>query len=167
MSDVVFNYVSRSYYIQEKWAGHIEVLRKKWDANPRFSINFYFSEEFRQGLNNQLIYLSVINILLGNIVIVENTVILIALYKETSLYQPSKVLLRSMVASDLCVGFAEIAYGVEGISILQGRWQTCRLLFLVWGIACNISITVSLSTITAISVDRLFGSVVNTGTGRW
>ena len=96
-----------------------------------------------------------INILLGITAIVENTVILIALHKETSLHQPSKVLLRNLVASDLCVGFAQIAYGVEVISILQGRWQTCRLLFLVWGIASNISITVSLLTVTAISVDRL------------
>ena len=96
-----------------------------------------------------------INIHLGTTAIAENTVILIALHKETSLHQPSKVLLRNLVASDLCVGFAQIPYGVEGISILQGRWQTCRLLFLLRGIAGNISVSVSLLTITAISVDRL------------
>ena len=118
-------------------------------------INFYCSEEFRQGLDKQIIYISVINILLSITAIVENTVILIALHKETSLHQPFKVLLRNLVASDLCVGFAQIAYGVEVISILQGLWETCRLLFLVWGIASNISITVSLLTVPAISVDRL------------
>ncbi|KAK2573614.1 hypothetical protein P5673_001288, partial [Acropora cervicornis] len=42
-----------------------------------------------------------------------------------------------------------------GISILHGWWQICRSLFFVNGIAANISITVSLCTITAISVDRL------------
>ena len=95
-----------------------------------FFINFYCSEEFRQGLEKQIISISVINILLGITAIVENTVILIALHKETLLHQPYKVLLPN-IASDLCVGFAQIAYGVEGISILQGRWQTCRLHFFV------------------------------------
>ena len=116
--------------------------------------NFYCSES-RQGLDNQRISLSVINILLGITVIVGNTVILIALHKETSLNKASNVLLRNLVASDLCVGFAQITYGVRGISILQGRWQICRLLYLVSGIAGNISITVSLWTISAISIDRL------------
>ena len=133
----------------------LEVLCKKWDANPRISIQFLLlgriSPKFRQP--NNLPFSD--NILLGITAIAENTAILIALHKETSLHQPSKVLLRNLVAGDLCVGFAQIAYGVELISILQGRWQTCRLLFLILGIACNISITVSLSTITAISVDRL------------
>ena len=84
-----------------------------------------------------------------------NTLILIALHKETSLYRPSKVLLRNLVASDLCIGLVQLVYGAVGISILQGWWQICRLLFFVNGIAANISITVSLWTITAISVDRL------------
>ena len=82
-----------------------------------------------------------VNILLGITAIVGNTVILIALYKETSLSQASKVLkvlLRNLVASDLCVNFVQIVDGVNWISILQGRWQICRLLFLVWGIADSI-----------------------------
>ena len=113
------------------------------------------SEEFHQGLDNEILSLLVINILLGITGIVGNTVILIALHKETSLNQPSKVLLRNLVAGDLCVGFVQNAYGVTCISILQGRWQICRLLYIVTTIAAIISITVSLFTITAISVDRL------------
>ena len=96
-----------------------------------------------------------VNILLGITAIVGNTVILIALHKETSLHQPSKVLLRNLVASDLCIGFVQLLYGALGISILHEWWQICRSLFFVNGIAANISITVSLWTITAISVDRL------------
>ena len=84
-----------------------------------------------------------------------NTLILIALHKETSLYRPSKVLLRNLVASHLCIGLVQLVYGAVGISILQGWWQICRLLFFVNGIAATISTTVSLWTITAISVDRL------------
>ena len=120
-----------------------------------FLANLFCSEEFHQGLDNQILSLSVINILLGITTIVGNTVILIALHKESSLNQASKVLLRNLVASDLCVGFVQIAVGVRRISILQGQWQICRLLYLVTVIAANISITVSLWTITAISVDRL------------
>ena len=71
-------------------------------------INFYCSEEFRQGLDNQIICLSVITILLGITAIFGTTVILIALCKETSLHKPSKVLIRNLVVSDLCVGFVQL-----------------------------------------------------------
>ena len=120
-----------------------------------FWANLFCSEEFHQGLDNKILSLSVVNILLGITAIVGNTVILIALHKETSLGQASKVLLRNLVASDVCVGFVQIAGVVTWISILQGQWQICRLLYLVTVIAASISITVSLWTITAISVDRL------------
>ena len=120
-----------------------------------FLANFFCSAEFRQGLDNQLISFLLINILLGIAAILANTVILIALRKETSLNQPSKVFLRNLVASDLCVGFVQLVYSARLISILQGRWQVCRLLFFVGSIAANISVAVSLWTITAISVDRL------------
>ena len=117
--------------------------------------NIFCSEEFHQELDNQRISFLVTNILLGITGIVANTVILIALHKETSLNQASKVLLHNLVASDLCVGFVQLFYGASLISILQGRWQICRLLSFVGYIAAIISITVSLWTITAISVDRL------------
>ena len=116
--------------------------------------NTYCSEKLILGVN-QVISLSVIYIFLGITTIVGNTLILIALHKNTSLHQPSKVLLRNLVASDLCIGFVQLLYGALGISILQGWWQMCHLLFLVNGIASNISTTVSMWTITAISVDRL------------
>ena len=48
----------------------------------------------------------------------------------------------------------QLVDGALGISILQGWWQLCRLLVFFKSIAGNISITVSLWTITAISVDR-------------
>ena len=115
----------------------------------------YCSEKLIRGAKNQVIYHSLIFIFLGITTIVGNTLILIALHKNTSLHQPSKVLLRNLVASDLCVGFVQLLYGALGISILQGWWQICHHLFKVNNIAASISITVSLWTITAISVDRL------------
>ena len=122
---------------------------------PENLASSYCSEEFNQGLDDKKISLSAINILLGIFAITGNTVILIALFKETPLHKPSKVLLRNLVASDLCVGFVQLVFGAREISILQGRWQTCRHLYMIVAIAANISITVSLFTITAISVDRL------------
>ena len=120
----------------------------------RVLANVYCSEELFRGVEHQIICLSMINILHGITAIVGNTVILIALNEKTSLHQPSKILLRNLIASDLCVGFLEFVYCAYKISLLQGQWQTCRLLFFVNSIAGNISTTVSLWTITAISVDR-------------
>ena len=120
-----------------------------------FHTNFYCSDYFNQGLDNQIIWLSMINILLGITAIVGNTVILIAHHKETSLHKPFKVLLRSLVASDLCVGFVQLAFGARLISILQRRWQICRLLYFFVRASGAIFIAVSLWTITAISIDRL------------
>ena len=117
--------------------------------------NIYCAEELIRGLPNHVIYLSVIYILPGIIANVGNTLILVALHKVNSLHRPSKVMLWNLVASDLCIGFVQLVYGALGISILQGWWHICRLLFFVNCIAANISITVSLWTITAISVDRL------------
>ncbi|XP_029212710.2 melanocortin receptor 3-like [Acropora millepora] len=125
-----------------------------------FFADFSCSKQLNQGLQNQRISLSVIDILLGITAIVGNTVILIALHKETSLHKPSKVLLRNLVASDLCVGIAQLVSTAQGISILQGRWQICRLLFFLLTASGAISLAVSLWTITAISVDRLLALVL-------
>ena len=96
-----------------------------------------------------------ISILLGITAIFGNIVILIALHKERSLHQPSKVLLRNLVASNLCVGFVQLVFGAYEISILQRQWQICRLLYFVLELPASISIAVSLWTITVISVDSL------------
>jgi len=117
--------------------------------------NIYCSEKIIRGKGKEVIYILAISVLLGITAIVGNTLILIALHKNTSLHQPSKALLRNLVASDLCVGFVQLVHGASGIFILQGWWQMCHLSLLVNGITSNISITVSLWTITAISVDRL------------
>ncbi|XP_074632825.1 melanocyte-stimulating hormone receptor-like isoform X3 [Acropora palmata] len=117
--------------------------------------NIYCSEKLIPVIQNRVFYFVVIHILLGITAIVGNTLILIALHKNTSLHQPSKVLLRNLVASDLCIGFVQLLYGALGITILHGWLEICRSLFFVNGIAANISITVSLWTVSAISVDRL------------
>ena len=155
MSFVAFNYVSRRYHIQESEPDTLEVLPKSEMQTQAFFANFYCSEEFHQGLDIEILSLSVINILLGITATVGNTVILIALHKETSLHKPSKVLLYNLVVSDIFAGIVQFALGPRAIYILQGQWKICRHLYWILGVAGNISIPVSLCTVTAISVDRL------------
>ena len=157
MSDVIFIYVSRRYKTQktQPLGAYWRFWLRSDMRTPDVVGNTYCSKKLIREAKNQVIYLSVIYIFLGITTIVGNTLILIALHKNTSLHQPSKVLLRNLVASDLCIGFVQLLYGVLGISILQGWWQICHHLFIVNNIAASISITVSLWTITAISVDRL------------
>ena len=116
---------------------------------------FYCSEEFTQGLDEQIISFSVINTVLAITALVGNTVVLIALHKETSLHRPSKMLLRNLVVSDLCVGFAELSLVSYWISILQEQWRICQFFFHAFTMMGIICISVSLFTLAAISVDRL------------
>ncbi|XP_044168583.1 melanocortin receptor 3-like [Acropora millepora] len=129
-------------------------ISKKMQTLPALA-KLYCSEEFTQGLDKQIICFSVINAVLAITALVGNTVVLIALHKETSLHRPSKTLLRNLVASDLCVGFTQLSLVSNWISMLQKQWQICQFFLqanLVMGIICG---AVSLCTLVAISVDRL------------
>ena len=120
-----------------------------------FNASVFCLEELTRGLHNQLICLSVINAVLAITTITENTLILIALNKETSLHSPSKVLLRNLVASDLCVGIVEITMVIYWISMVLERWQICHHFYIAHVIGGTTLFPVSLWTMTAISVDRL------------
>ena len=122
---------------------------------PQPFANIYCSKYLTQGLNQQIICLSVINTLLAVTAIVGNILILIALHRETSLHLPSKALIRNLVVSDLCVGFVEFLLVGKWISILQGQWQICPYFYLAYKIGASTSISVSLSTLAVISVERL------------
>lgn len=93
--------------------------------------NTYCPKELTRGVQKQIIRLSVINTLLAITAIVGNTVTLLALHKETSLQQPSKALIRNLVASDLCVGVVEPVFVAYWVSILQGRLQSCHVFFAI------------------------------------
>ena len=57
------------------------------------------------GLHGQLTFISVLNTFLSVTAFLGNSLILIALPKESSsLHPPSKLLLRSLATADLCVG---------------------------------------------------------------
>ena len=107
-------------------------------------------------IHNQLTLLSALNIFFSIIAVLGNALILVALRKECCLHPRSKILLRSLAVSDLCVGvISEPLTVAYWMSELNGRWNICRY---VWaaGYMASISLcVVSLLTVTAISVERL------------
>ena len=126
------------------------------DSNPIFDPRVFCSTELNAGLHNQLICFSVVSIILALTAVMGNTLILTVLYKETSLHQPSKILLCCLASSDLCLGFSTLLFLPYWISsLLKQKWQTCQLVYLAYNLASSISFGVSLLTTTAISVDRL------------
>ena len=53
------------------------------------------SAEFTAEVHGQLIFLSIVNIFLSITAVLGNSLILVALHKETSLHPPSKLLYRN------------------------------------------------------------------------
>ena len=93
-------------------------------------------------LQQQSIYLAMVNVILALTAILGNFLILVALRKESSLHPPSKLLYRCLATTDLLVGLvSQPLYTIYWISIANEHW--------------NAFCGVSLGTMTAITVDRL------------
>ena len=111
---------------------------------------------FTRGVHNHLIVISVLNGFVAITAFLGNTLILVALHKETSLHAPSKLLFRTLATTDLCVGLVvETLFITYLISTLKERWDICRYISTTLNVTSHILCTVSLFTLTAISVDRL------------
>ncbi|XP_078356508.1 adenosine receptor A3-like, partial [Oculina patagonica] len=107
-------------------------------------------------LSTTTILVSGINIALSITAILGNALILVALNRESSLNPPSKLFLRCLAFSDLCVGL--IVQPVSVVSLLSTvyhRWNLCRFTELLWYSLSILMVGFSLATLTAISVDRL------------
>ena len=116
------------------------------------------STAFTGEVHNHLIVLLAINGFVSITAFLGNTLILVALNKETSLHAPSKLLFRNLATTDLCVGLiVEPLFVTHLISSLNEPWNICRYVFAVSNITAYnyILCGVSLYTLTAISVDRL------------
>ena len=114
------------------------------------------STEFTGEVHNHLIVLFVLNGFLAITAFLGNTLILVALHKETSLHAPSKLLFRNLATTDLCVGLiVEPLFVIYLISSLNEPWNICPYVFVIFNITGHILGGVSLFTLTAISVDRL------------
>ena len=115
-------------------------------------------------LTYQIICLTVINVFLSITAILGNTLILAALQKESSIHPPSKLLLRSLATTDLCVGLiSEPLHIIYEMSLVNERWNICRYAVVSSFLAGYILGSVSLLTLTAISVDRLLALLLGLG----
>ena len=107
-------------------------------------------------VHDELIVLLVLNTSLSITAFLGNTLILVALRKESSLHPPSKLLLRSLAITDLLVGIiVEPLYVAYLMSVKSKRWDICYNVNVALFIASHILCSVSLLVLTAISVDRL------------
>ena len=98
-----------------------------------------------------------LNIFLSITAFLGNTLILVALHKESTLHAPSKLLFRSLAVSDLCVGITVYPLFVTHlISVVSERWIVCRYAASIATFVVGYILgSVSLFTLTAISVHRL------------
>ena len=67
---------------------------------------------FVRGVESELIFLLVLDIFLSVTAFLGNTLILVALRKETSLHPPSKLLYCNLAITDLCVGIIAEPFAV-------------------------------------------------------
>jgi len=119
-------------------------------------LEIYCSADFAQEIHKQLKYLIVISILLSITAFFGNTLILIALRKESSLNPSSKLLLQSLAATDLCAGLiSEPLLATFLLSLVKEHWNVCVLSAFAGSIAGYTFSGATLLTMTAISVDRL------------
>ena len=114
------------------------------------------SPSLASGLQQQSIYLVTVNIFLSVTALIGNSLILVALRKESSLHPPSKVLYLCLASTDLFVGLlSQPLYVTHWMSLVQEHWSLCRLAIDAVSMTGFTLCTVSLLTMAAISVDRL------------
>jgi len=121
-----------------------------------FKNPYFCPAELTEGKHSQLICLIVVNIFLSITAFLGNTLILIALHKESLLHPPSKLLFRSLATTDLCVGIISEPLAVTyWISLANESWNICPYALVAVDLAGFMFTGVSLFTLSAISVDRL------------
>ena len=109
----------------------------------------------------QSISFSAVNILLSITATLGNSLILVALHKESSLHPPSKLLYRCLATTDLLVGLVcQPHYAIYRISLVHEHWSLCRYANYAVSITSYTLCGVSLVTTAAISVDRLLAMLL-------
>ena len=108
------------------------------------------------GLQQQSICFLAVDILLSITAFAGNSLILVALHKESSLHPPSKLLYCCLATTDLLVGLVSLPLSVLHLmSVVQEHWSLCRYVRDAAYITGYVLFLVSLMTMTAISLDRL------------
>ena len=107
-------------------------------------------------LSSLLLVITGVNVASSITATLGNALILVAFHKESSLYPPSKLFLRCLAISDLCVGLAvQPVTVVFLLASVNHRWNVCRLANPLWYSSSTLMAGFSLVTSLAISVDRL------------
>ena len=131
------------------------------EENQKTSLEQSCSAEFTGVVHSELIFLSAINIFFFIAAFLGNTLILVALHKESSLHPASKLLYRNLAITDLCVGIiVEPLQVVSWISMLNEKWNICYYAKLTNFMSGLLLCVVSLFTLAALSVDRLLALVL-------
>ena len=112
-------------------------------------------------LKQQSVSFSAVNVLLSITATLGNSLILVALHKESSLHPPSKLLYRCLATTDLLVGLVnQPLYAAYWMSVVYEHWSFCRYAKDAIIISSYVLCGVSLMTMTAISVDRLLAMLL-------
>ena len=117
---------------------------------------FHFTSAYFETGSSTVPYLvnASLNILLALVTTAANTLALSAIRKNTSLHLPSKLLLGSLVVTDLGIGIvAQPLFVTFLVAKTKGFSDIC-FIYASFGITASILACVSLLTIIAISVDR-------------
>ena len=126
-----------------------ETQAKKFDGSLCSQV---WASEFKQ----QSISFSAVHILLSITATLGNSLILVALHKESSLHPPSKLLYRCLATTDLLVGLvAQPLYVTYLMSVIHEHWSLCHYAIETAYITSVALCGVSLLTMAVISVDRL------------
>ena len=114
------------------------------------------SPSFVGGLQSASVSFVAVNIFLSITTFLSNSLILVALNKESSLYPPSKLLYRCLATTDLLVFLAaQPLYVTYWMSVVHEHGSLCHYVAETDIITSSVLCGVSLLTMTAISVDRL------------
>ncbi|CAH3165425.1 unnamed protein product [Pocillopora meandrina] len=111
---------------------------------------------FNSTLNPFLYCWKISEIILSITTFLGNSLILVALHKESSLHPPSKLLCHCLATTDLLVGiFSQPITATYFMSLANENWSLCRYASDATFTTSYTFCGVSLLTMTAISVDRL------------
>ncbi|CAH3033340.1 unnamed protein product, partial [Pocillopora meandrina] len=152
------NALSKTYssHLVINWGIALSFLYCNSTAQTKTSEEIGCSPSSEGGLQQQSIYFSAVNILLSITALLGNSLILVALRKVSSLHPTSKLLYRCLATTDLLVGLvSQPLYATYWMSIVYEHWNLCPYIRDAAFITSYGLCGVSLSTVTAISVDRL------------
>ena len=129
----------------------------KFVANRQTLTELLCSAELTEGIQNELRWISVVNILLSITAFFGNATVLLALSKVSTLHPASKLLFRTLAATDFCVGVISQPLTIVSLmSQVNGQFNVCRYASTTRFLTSYVLCMVSLLTSAAINVDRLF-----------